>query len=163
MAQGAILEDAEPLPDELTADMALRKSRFNVYEVMPPGMNSWERDFTDSLDSDATDSVLWWHRNPVKKPYSIRVLLENGVGFYPDFLIGIRGRESLDNGLLADTKYAYETTTELPKILSKHPSYGRVLILSRSGKKPWAIAEVSSVSGKPILVETFRPVEAAGY
>jgi hypothetical protein len=71
-------------------------------------------------------------RNPRSKPWSIKVLLVDGRGFYPDFIVGIQSREKEANGLLADTKYAYETTKELPKILAEHASYGRVLILSKN-------------------------------
>jgi hypothetical protein len=35
--------------------------------------------------------------------------------FFPDFVIGIDGRRCEDGGLLADPKFAFETTQELPK------------------------------------------------
>ena len=130
---------------------------------MPPGLNGWERSFGDSLDSDATDTVMWWHRNPVNKPWSVKVLLVDGRGFYPDFIIGIRNRKTQNGGLLADTKYAYDTNKELPKILAEHPSYGRVLIVAQNNSKQWAIAELQSLSGKATLGGIFRLAEAAGY
>ena len=163
LAEGAIIEPADLLPEELAVETALPHSKLNVYHRMPPGMNSWEIRFGDSLDSDGTDTVLWWHRNPVKKPWSIKVLLVDGVGFYPDFIIGIRNRKQESGGLLADTKYAYDTNKELPKILAEHPSYGKVLILSLNDSKQWAIAQMSSPGGKAILGGVFRPSEAAAY
>jgi hypothetical protein len=163
LAQGAVIEDAETLPLELATDGPLARSRLNIYNAVPPGLNGWERSFGDSLDSDATDTVLWWHRNPVNKPWSVKVLLVDGRGFYPDFIIGIRHRKTECSGLLADTKYAYDTNKELPKILAEHPSYGRVLILAQNNSKQWAMAELQSLSGKATLGNVFRLAEATGY
>jgi len=106
--------------------------------------------------------VLWWHRNPSRKGWSINVLMENGNNFYPDFIVGIKQRKTQDGGLLADTKYAYETTKELPKLLAEHASYGRVLILSKNlGEAAWRIARM--VDGKPGLGDRFRVADAADY
>jgi type III restriction enzyme len=60
------------------------------------------------------------------KPWSVQVVLDNGKGFFPDFIIGIEGRKSEDGGLLADTKFQFEITQELPKTYAVHPIYGHV-------------------------------------
>lgn len=39
-------------------------SKLNVYRVIPPGLNTWEREFGEYLDGHGGDTVLWWHRNP---------------------------------------------------------------------------------------------------
>jgi hypothetical protein len=131
---------------------------------MPPKMNTWETEFGQYLDADDTAAVLWWHRNPSRKPESINVLLESGQGFFPDFIVGIKERPKLDHGLLADTKYAYETARELPKILAEHQDYGRVLILSRADPKShWALARVDQVTGKASLGAPFQFISAKRY
>ena len=163
LIRGASFEDAEELPNELTSDLPLSTSALNIYNAVPLGLNSWEREFGDLLDADTTGTVLWWHRNPVFKPWSVKILLADGRGFYPDFLVGIQHRKTENNGLLADTKYAYDTNKELPKILAEHENYGRVLILSKNQKQQWAIAKLQPGTGKAVLGAPFRLAEAAGY
>jgi superfamily II DNA or RNA helicase len=163
LARGAVIEDAGELPAEMTADGPLAVSARNVYGAMPPNLNTWETDFSNLLDSDISGGVLWWHRNPVNKPWSVKVLLVDGRGFYPDFIVGIHNRRTESNGLLADTKYAYETTKELPKILAEHASYGRVLILSKNQNRQWAIAHLEAATGRPVLGAAFKLADAAAY
>jgi len=163
LLEGAVVQEADALPGELASDGPLPVSDRNVYRAMPPGLNGWEREFGDLLDSDVGGAVLWWHRNPVNKPWSVKVLLADGRGFYPDFIVGIQNRKTESNGLLADTKYAYDTNRELPKILAEHTSYGRVLILSKNQNHQWAIAKLETTTGKAILGNAFRLAEAVNY
>ncbi len=145
IAAKAIVIHADDLPTTIESESPLTASRLNVYKVYPP-MNNWEIEFAQVLDSDDTDTVLWWHRNEPRKPWSINVLMENGQNFYPDFIVGIRDRAREDNGLLADTKEAYQRTSELPKLVAEHRTYGRVLILTKGNpKKVWEIASGSGI------------------
>ena len=114
------------------------------------------------LDADDTQVVQWWHRNEPRKPWSINVLLESGEGFFPDFIIGIKNRPKVDGGLLADTKYAFETRREMPKLLAEHDSYGRVLILTKNTAHKWAIAEIDPKTGSPRVAGAFQISRAAG-
>jgi type III restriction enzyme len=163
MAAAAEIREADDLPDRIDSEEPLSQSRFNVYGVYPAAMNTWERGFSEYLDADDTETVLWWHRNPARRPWSINVLLESGRGFYPDFVVGIKERPRENGGLLADTKHAYETTRELPKLLAEHASYGRVLILSKSAAQKWAIAEIDPRSGAARLAGPFRISDSARY
>jgi hypothetical protein len=162
LLEGAVIQEAGPLPGEMVSDGPLPASARNVYGATPPGLNTWERDFGGLLDSNGGGIVLWWHRNPSQKPWSIRVLLDDGRGFYPDFIVGIQNRKTDRSGLLADTKYAYDTNKELPKILAAHESYGRVLILSKNQRQQWAIARMEA-SGKAVLGHAFSLAEAVNY
>ena len=163
VASKAVVVAAEDLPATIESESPLTISRLNVYKVYPK-MNSWEIEFARVLDSDDTDTVLWWHRNEPKKPWSINVLMENGQNFYPDFIIGIRDREKEDNGLLADTKEAYQRTSELPKLVAEHRAYGRVLILTKGKpKKIWEIAKWNTLYDKPAIEGRFLLREARGY
>lgn len=158
----AEIRDAGPLPPALDVDSPLKASRLNVYGVYPTPMNEWERTFGEYLDADDTASVLWWHRNPSRKPWSINVILEDGRGLFPDFVIGIKNRQKQDNGLLADTKYAFETRAEVPKLLADHAAYGRVLIITKSNNR-WTLATRHATTGAALLAEPFRVLNAANY
>jgi type III restriction enzyme len=163
VAAKAVVVAAEDLPAVIESESPLTISRLNVYKVYPP-MNNWEIEFARVLDSDDTDTVLWWHRNEPRKPWSINVLMENGQNFYPDFIIGIRDRAKEDNGLLADTKEAYQRTSELPKLVAVHRTYGRVLILTKGNpKKVWEIANWDTLYDKPAIEGRFLIREASGY
>ena len=162
LAEGATLQEADELPAELASDEPLPHSAFNVYGVNPPGMNSWETLFADFLDADMSGKVLWWHRNLPHKDWSVQLLLTSGKAFFPDFIIGIKDRPKPQGALLADTKYAFDTAREAPKILADHDDYGRVLIVHKTGEKRWAKVRFNE-TGKPVLGDEFRVVDAPGY
>ncbi|MGH7214209.1 MAG: DEAD/DEAH box helicase, partial [Tepidisphaeraceae bacterium] len=100
VAAKAIVLDAEELPLTLDSETELMSAKLNVYGRYPV-MGGWERAFAEHLDADDTGNVLWWHRNEPHKPWSINVLMDNGQGFFPDFIVGIRERPTEDHGLLA--------------------------------------------------------------
>lgn len=153
----------EGLPSALENESPLPTSRLNVYRVMPPGLNSWEQPFAELLDRDSQQIVRWWHRNLPHKPWSVQVVLDNGRGFFPDFVIGIEGRRREDGGLLADPKFTFETSQEQPKIYAEHPVYGRVLILSLQGGAQWMTVRYDERQQRAMLDGEFRLADAAGY
>jgi type III restriction enzyme len=156
-------ETEEGLPAALENESPLAVSRLNVYRVMPPGLNSWEQPFAELLDRDTQKIVRWWHRNLPHKPWSIQVVLDNGRGFFPDFVIGIEGRKTEDGGLLADPKFAFEITQEEPKTYAEHPVYGHVLIVSLQGGSQWMTVRYDEKRQKAVLDHEFRLADAAGY
>lgn len=153
----------EGLPSALESESALPISRLNVYGVMPAGLNTWEQPFAELLDRDAVNIVQWWHRNPPRKPWSVQVVLDNGRGFFPDFVIGVEGRRTEDGGLLADPKFAFEITQEKPKSYAQHPVYGRVLILSLQGGAQWMTVRYDQAHDKAVLDRQFQITDAPGY
>lgn len=153
----------EGLPEAMETETPLPIARLNVYRVMPPTLNSWEQPFAELLDRDTDNIVRWWHRNPPNKPWSVQVVLDNGKGFFPDFVIGVDGRKTEDGGLLADPKFFFEITQEQPKSYAEHPCYGRVLILSLQGGAQWMTIRYDERRQKAILDREFRLVDAAGY
>lgn len=163
LAAAAEISDADALPPVTHSDTPLATSHLNVYGVFPSGLNTWEKAFGEYLDRDDSATVLWWHRNPSGKPWSINVLLESGKGFFPDFIIGIKNRRQFDHGLLADTKYAFETRAELPKLLAAHASYGKVLIITKDGSSRWRLATRHAVTGAAEMGQTFQLFTAATY
>jgi type III restriction enzyme len=158
-----VIATQEELPSILESDAPLATSRFNVYRVFPPSLNSWERPFAEFLDRDSQQIVRWWHRNLPHKPWSVQVVLDNGKGFFPDFVIGIDDRKTEDGGLLADPKFSFETTQEQPKTYAQHPIYGRVLILFLQGGAQWMTVRYDEQRQKAVLDREFRLSDAAGY
>ena len=157
------LEQAENLPGEIVSENYLPTSRYNIYGVLPPDLNGWERPFADLLDGDSTGIVQWWHRNPPRKPYSVSVLLPNGAGFFPDFIVGVHGRETDHHALLADPKQAFDTYMESPKSDAVHPAYGKVLILHKDGQQRWMTVKYQQGDPKPILDAPFSITTLASW
>jgi superfamily II DNA or RNA helicase len=157
-----VQETEEPLPSSIETDTPLGTSRLNVYGVFPSDLNSWERPFAEYLDRDSQHVVLWWHRNPVNKPWSVQVVLGDGRAFYPDFIIGITGRPTEDHALLADPKFAFETGQELLKSHAHHPDYGNVLILSLQEGR-WMTVRYDAQQNRAVLDRDFLLADAAGY
>lgn len=162
LAESAEIIEAEDLPDELTSPDFLPNSPRNVYGVIPPQMNGWEKEFADVLDRDPNQLVNWWHRNPPDKPWSVNVLMESGKGFYPDFVIGIEGRKNELGALLADPKDRFETSKEAPKIRAEHQVYGRVLIVAKDGAR-WMTVEFDDKAKKPVANREFRLSDSVGF
>jgi hypothetical protein len=156
-------EADEEIPSALESEGPLPTSRLNVYGAQPPGLNSWERDFAALLDADSANVVNWWHRNLPHKPWSVQVVLADGRGFFPDFVIGINGRKKELGGLLADPKFAFELTQEQPKTYAEHPVYGRVLVLSKQGGGQWVTVRYDAGQRRAMPDREFRLVDAAGY
>jgi hypothetical protein len=107
-----VLQEVDELPQEISSDEPLPHSAFNVYGLLPAGINSCEILFVEMLDSDMAGKVFWWHRNPPHRNWSVQSLLTSDRAFSPISVIGIKGRPTPDNVLLADTKYAFETGRE---------------------------------------------------
>lgn len=162
IAQHAEVLEAEELAPEITSPTPLAKSPRNIYQVRPEGLNGWEADFADLLDRDGGGHVLWWHRNEPRQPWSVNVLMPDGRGFYPDFVVGVADRKTEDHVLLADPKLNFAREDEAPKVLAEHKAYGRVLILSREGEGRWMTVGWDEKRRGPVAVREFRLADAAG-
>jgi hypothetical protein len=163
LSQTATVQEAEDLPEEWASDVDLPKSPGNAYGIVPDGLNTWEQSFVRLLDTDPNRQVRWWHRNLPRKSWSVNVLLPNGCGFYPDFVIGIEGRKTEGGILLADPKWGYERLEEVPKTQATHRVYGRVLVLSRQGDAQWQVVRYDEATHRPVLDRPFRLADAAGF
>lgn len=161
-ALAEVRETAE-LPGEVTSDTALLSSARNAYGIQPEGLNTWERAFIELLDGDRTERVRWWHRNPVDRPWSVNVLLPNGRGFYPDFVVSLEGRPTEDGVLLADPKWGYDRESEAPKASVVHPAYGQVLVLFRDNEARWMTVRYDSARDRAVPDREFRLVEAVAH
>jgi len=163
LACAADIRETDDLPAEIASDEPLPASTRNIYGIIPNGLNTWERPFADLLDRDANGIVKWWHRNEPHKPWSVNVLMPDGRGFFPDFVIGVEGRKTEEGVLLADPKLNYQRDDEAPKVLAEHQVYGRVLILFRDGGTRWMTVGYDDKTKKPCLAREFRLSDAAGF
>lgn len=162
LAKHAEILEAADLPCEVIWPEPLPSSSRNVYGVMPAGLNTWEKPFAELLDRDSNNIVTWWHRNEPRQPWSVNVLMPDGRGFYPDFVIGIEGRKTEDSALLADPKLNFQRDDEAPKVLAEHRSYGRVMILFLDGVR-WMTVNYDEKAKKPVIAREFRLSDAAGF
>lgn len=125
-------------------------------------MNNWERAFAESLDAAPADVVRWWHRNEVKRPWSVSLVLPEGGRFFPDFIISIDGRKRDDGILLADPKAMWEQSEQHGKVLTEHPSYGKALIITKAGLYGWHPIVLDAKTQKPALAAHGRGIRRRG-
>ncbi len=96
-------------------------------------LNALEQAFARALDE--ADFVHWWHRNPDKKPYSVRVVrAEHDHYFYPDFVVCVsHGAGEAPMQRLLETK---ESTKDAARKSQHFPAaYGKVLFLTPDGNR----------------------------
>lgn len=95
-------------------------------------INLEERAFIKTLDRD--DAVLWWHRNPDRKPWSVRLVRsEHGNYFYPDFVVCL----SYPQGAAAMTRLieTKESTKDAARKARRVPKiYGKVMFVTKDNE-----------------------------
>jgi hypothetical protein len=116
------------------SELRLEPAKRNIYGVFPLDLNPDERRFAELLDID--DNVLWWHRNPPQQPTSIGLYgWSLGKGFFPDFVIGIRGR-NVGNGIaLVEVKGPHLQHYERAKASAHHKEYGLAFMVGYDKEK----------------------------
>lgn len=96
-------------------------------------LNGEELAFAKALDR--SDFISWWHRNPDRKSYSVRLVRgEHRNFFYPDFVVGLEhypGDESLIR--LIETKENVKDAARKAKHIPNF--YGKVLFLTKNQKR----------------------------
>ena len=158
-------EAVEPLPATITSTDPLTPARLNLYGVFPGDLNSWELPFAEKLDNDLSGTVLWWHRNPVRKPWSVSMPLPGQNDFYPDFVVGVKDRKRPHGILLVETKREIndEKHNALVKAQAVHPEYGKVMMLYWEEEREWQVVEYDPVTDKNILDRVLRMELLAMY
>lgn len=136
-------DDVARLPEVLTIDVRNLLAE-QIYELnngplhLAPfdgshALGREERVFAKALDR--CSAVHWWHRNPDRKGYSVRLVRgEHKNYFYPDFLIcleHIPGDDPLQR--LIETKESVKDAARKARRAS--PLYGRVLFLTKDQSK----------------------------
>lgn len=159
-----ISEPADQLPPYILSELPLKPARLNIYGVFPPGLNPWEANFAMLLDNDTSGTVLWWHRLEPKKPYSVSVVLpESKHDYWPDFIIGVKGRTNKDNILLIDTKERIYDELAIIKARATHTDYKRVMMVYWKEEKEWMTVVNNEDGTKNILDQLFRISIMTGY
>jgi len=149
---------AGDLPSHLVEKNQVLGSRLNLYGVFRSDLNRWEKDFAERLDNDVSGTVLWWHRNPVRKEWSVSIPVPGQPQFYPDFIVGVAGRATEDHVLLVEVKGQINDPTgnAVAKAQVKHPTYGRALMVHWQDEKEWRTVEYQASSGQNEFDRTFR-------
>jgi len=133
-AQAAHLQvaDAEPLPSLIVdVDAMLHTARLGAYGVFPPNMNVEERGFAEWLDADKTGRVQWWLRLQESTNWAVTLILPTGRRFFPDFAVGVEGRNTPDQIALVEIKDdgvsgRLHSDDNRIKIRQSHREYGNV-------------------------------------
>ena len=147
------------LPASLTSELMLDPAAKNIYGVFPEDLSDLERDLAEALDT--SDGVLWWHRNPPRKSYSVGLYRWNaGIGFFPDFVVGVVGRTEGDGVALSEVKGRHLLDYERLKAAATHMEYGRVFMVGREAEKGpfrlWRLVGTSLVDDGPFEVQRLR-------
>jgi type III restriction enzyme len=111
-----------------------------------------EGKFTSALDK--ANFVKWWHRNPPKKSYSVRLVRgEHKNYFYPDFVSFLEhfpGAEPLQR--LIETKESIKDAVRKAKRASA--VYGPVMFLTKD-KSKWRWINLNGTLGSVVDMDDF--------
>lgn len=118
------------LPDSLVSETPLEPAARNIYGVFPADMSPQEREFAEQLDT--SPDVIWWHRNPVRKPSSVALYKwADGIGFFPDFVLQVKERTEGDGWALSEVKGPHLQYFDRAKAAAVHVKYGRVFMVGK--------------------------------
>ncbi|MDG4598218.1 MAG: DEAD/DEAH box helicase family protein [Candidatus Contendobacter sp.] len=159
-----IVETA-PLPERLEMAPGAQRSRLNVYGVLPPELNENERKFAELLDADPSETVLWWHRNEPRKPWSIGIVLPDGDRYFPDFAVGVKDRTRGGGVLLLETKGGHLLNSDetLEKVDAAHKTYGSPVMLKRRDDGSFWIVRYIESRNRVEEDQAFRVENMAQY
>ena len=129
--QVLMLDEREWLADR-SLTLTAGEIRIGKYDGLLK-LNGEEREFAEALDR--ADFVEWWHRNPDRKPYAVRLVRSDHRNyFHPDFVVCLShllGDEPMAR--LIETK---ENTKDAARKARRIPKYyGKVLFLTRDQKR----------------------------
>lgn len=143
LARSVSLLQDEPIPDTIWGLPGLEPAAKSLYRVFPHNLNKEEEAFARLLDGDTSGTVEWWLRNVENTRWAVSIVLPTGKRHYPDFVIGVRGRKSLDHIALAEIKDDEETgrlnsSGNTDKVRTEHAQYGSALMVTRDVRsKDW--------------------------
>lgn len=105
-----------------------------------------ERAFAKALDR--ASFVKWWHRNPDRKSYSVRLVRgEHKNYFYPDFIVCLEHFEGGDPvQRLVETKESLKDAARKSRRASS--LYGKVLFLTKDGNEWRAVNEDGTMGAR---------------
>lgn len=145
------------LPPELVSDHKLPGDSRASYGVVPEDLNRWEQAFVRRIERDPDGQIEWWHRNPVRKPYSVAVPIAGQPNFFPDFALKIQGRSQGDGIVLVEIKGQFNDFrgNAQEKAQATHPTYGPVLMLHWHREEEWRHVQYNATKGQNELGAPF--------
>jgi type III restriction enzyme len=162
--------DTDKLPDCVELPAGVKKSRLNIYGVLPQDLNGPERAFAELLDADTSGTVDYWFRNEPRKPWSIGIVMPSGDRYFPDFAVKVAGRTTGEGLLLIETKgnHILNGDDTLDKVLAEHKVYGTPLMLAQdnsngNGSGRFMTVKFFANTGRNELDQIFRIENLAGY
>ncbi len=157
--------DTEALPACVELPVGVKKSRLNIYGVMPQDLNGPERTFAELLDADTTGTVEYWFRNEPRKPWSIGIVMPSGDRYFPDFAIKVVDRTTGGGLLLVETKgnHILNGDDTLDKILAEHKLYGVPLMLTQDASGRFMTVKFIASTGRNGEDQVFRIENLPGY
>ncbi|WP_310385453.1 DEAD/DEAH box helicase [Roseateles sp.] len=157
--------DAAPLPEFVELPAGVKKSRLNVYGVMPQDLNGPEQAFAQLLDADTSGTVEYWFRNEPRKPWSIGIVMPSGDRYFPDFAIKVAGRVAGGGLMLVETKgnHILNGDNTVDKVLAEHKLYGVPLMLVQDHAGRFMTIKHFQSSGRNEQDQIFRIENLAGY
>ncbi|MCG5251356.1 DEAD/DEAH box helicase [Brevibacillus agri] len=159
-----VCEEANEIPPYFDSETLLPPARLNIYGVFPNNMNRWERRFAEIIDNDVTGTVLWWHRNEPRKPWSASVAVPDcDHDYYPDFVVGVRDRNSTEQILLVEIKERINSKDSIAKARAVHKLYGRVMMLYWDDERAWHTVVNNERGDRNELGQRFNINIMAGY
>ena len=157
--------DATPLPEFVELPAGVKKSRLNVYGVMPLDLNGPEQAFAQLLDADTSGTVEYWFRNEPRKPWSIGIVMPSGDRYFPDFAIKVAGRTAGGGLMLVETKgnHILNGDNTVDKVLAEHKLYGVPLMLVQDDDGRFMTVKHFHNTGRNEQDQIFRIENLAGY
>jgi type III restriction enzyme len=153
---GSVLTvDQRSLLEERHAELEDGRLHYAPYD------GSWalghdERLFAKALDR--SDFVHWWHRNPDRKSFSLRLVrMEHKNYFYPDFIVCLEhfpGDDPLVR--LVETKESVKDAARKAK--RESPLYGKVLFITKDIQK-WRWIKEDGTLGSEIDLDNLRALQ----
>lgn len=136
-ARHVVISAGDPIPDAYYGPEGLASAIKGAYGVFPDRLNKEEGAFARFLDSDESGTVKWWLRNPENTRWATQLLLPSGHRFFPDFVVGVRGRATPDGIALIEIKDDGETgrlnsDNNIEKARVQHREYRNVFWTFRS-------------------------------
>lgn len=164
-ADNAELVETGALPATVDLPGGCTSALLGSYGVFPPDLNNDELAFAQLLDADLTDTVEWWHRNEPRKPHSVGLVMPDGKGYFPDFLVKVKGRTKGEGLLLIEVKgeHLINSLNTPDKALAAHKLYRKPLMVMKENSGRWMTLRYNERTCKNEPDSIFRIEALAEY
>ena len=159
------LVDTVPVPEIVTWPTGCTTARLGVYGVFPPDLNSHELAFAQLLDGDMSEAVEWWHRHEPSTLHSVRLVMPDGKGYFPDFVVKVKGRSKGGGILLIEVKdeYLMNSGSTPDKAQASHGLYRQPLMVMLENSGRWMTLRFNEKTDKLEPDAVFRLDALAEY